>query len=150
MLTDGTRIGLPDDYADLVYSNQLMEHLHPDDALAQLGEVCRVLKPGGLYICSTPSRLTGPHDISLYFSDEPVGFHLREYDHTSLAALFRQAGFGSAKAHVMVRGVCLRLPVGVLRGFEAALSVLPRGWRKRLVALGPVQSIAGVTLIGRK
>ena len=148
--TNGTQINLPDDVADVVYSNQLMEHLHPEDAVAQLGEVCRVLKPGGVYICSTPSRLTGPHDISLYFSQKPVGLHMREYDYCSLTTLFRKAGFGSATAHVTVKGIRMRLPVAALRGFEMLLLGLPRAVRAKLVALGPVRNIAGVMLIGRK
>ncbi len=46
-LTDGRRLPLPADSIGLAYSNQLMEHLHPEDALEQLREVFRVLAPGG-------------------------------------------------------------------------------------------------------
>jgi SAM-dependent methyltransferase len=148
--TSGTDIGLPSDYADLVYSNQLMEHLHPDDALAQLGEIHRVLKPGGRYICVTPSRITGPHDISAYFGYEPAGFHLREYDHASLAALFRQAGFGSAVAHLTVKGRHVSVPVAVAVVVEKVLMALPHAARLRITQIGPVRNLAGVTLIGRK
>jgi predicted SAM-dependent methyltransferase len=35
---------------DLAYSNQLMEHLHPDDASEQLANVYRALKPGGVTV----------------------------------------------------------------------------------------------------
>ncbi len=38
------------DSIDLVISNQLMEHLHPDDAYDQLREVYRVLRDGGRYV----------------------------------------------------------------------------------------------------
>jgi SAM-dependent methyltransferase len=40
-----------------------MEHLHVEDAEAQLQEIHRVLRPGGHYVCTTPSVITGPHDI---------------------------------------------------------------------------------------
>jgi hypothetical protein len=30
-------------------------------------EINRILKPGGQYLCATPSRVTGPHDISVFF-----------------------------------------------------------------------------------
>lgn len=95
--TDGVHIPLPSASVDLVYSNQLMEHLHPDDAEAQLREVARVLAPGGLYLCRTPNRLTGPHDISAYFDYQATGFHLREYDYRSLRALMKAAGFRSVQ-----------------------------------------------------
>ena len=36
VLSNGINIPLPEATADLVYSNHLMEHLHPDDAVAQL------------------------------------------------------------------------------------------------------------------
>lgn len=97
LLTDGVHIPLGDAAADLVYSNQLMEHLHPDDATDQLREIARVLSPGGAYLCVTPSRFTGPHDISAYFGLEAAGFHLREYDHRSLRRLMLAAGFSSVR-----------------------------------------------------
>jgi len=148
--TNGTDLALDTDCADLVYSNQLMEHLHPDDAERQLQEVCRVLKPGGAYICSTPNRITGPHDISCYFGHEPTGFHLREYDHASLAAMFRGAGFRSARAHITVKGRRTTLPVAAVSLVEQVLLRLPHALRTRLTQIGPVRNLAGVMLIGRK
>jgi len=148
--TAGTDIALPSAHADLVYSNQLMEHLHPEDASAQLLEIHRVLKPGGRYICVTPSRITGPHDISVYFGYEPTGFHLREYDHTALAAIFHAAGFHSLKALIAIKGRRAALPIGVAIAMEKILLALPAALRLRLAQIGPVRNIAGVTLIGRK
>jgi SAM-dependent methyltransferase len=148
--TSGTEIDLPDAHADLIYSNQLMEHLHPDDAAAQLKEIHRVLKPGGRYICVTPSRLTGPHDISTYFAYEPAGFHLREYDHATLATIFREAGFREAHALVTVKGRHFLLPVAPMIAVEKLVQALPMALRLRLTQIGPVRNVAGVTLIGRK
>lgn len=148
--TDGTNLPLADGMANLVYSNQLMEHLHPDDARQQLQEVIRVLRPGGRYVCSTPNRLTGPHDISCYFGDKPEGFHLREYDHGSLAAMFRDAGFRSTRAVVSIKGRRMVLPVGPVSLIERLLAGLPRNMQVRLTSLGPVRNMAGVILIGQK
>ena len=148
--TNGTNLPLADGMADLVYSNQLMEHLHPDDAQVQLQEVIRVLRPGGCYVCSTPNRLTGPHDISCYFDHEPRGFHLREYDHASLAQMFQSAGFRSVRAVVAVKGRRMTLPVGPVSFVEWLLSELPRQMQIRLTSFGPVRSMAGIMLIGQK
>jgi len=148
--TDGTNLPLADGMADLVYSNQLMEHLHPDDARQQLQEVIRVLRPGGRYVCSTPNRLTGPHDISCYFDHEPRGFHLREYDHASLAQIFRNAGFRSARAVVAVKGRRIALPIGPVSFVERLLTGLPRQMRTWLTSLTPVRNMAGIMLIGQK
>lgn len=92
-ISDGVSVPVPAASADLVYSNQLMEHLHPDDAMEQLRNIARALKRGGRYICITPNRLTGPHDISAGFDDEARGFHLREYTYAELARGLRHAGF---------------------------------------------------------
>ncbi len=67
VLSDGTSI--PVAGATLAFSNQLMEHLHPDDARAQLENVYAALAPGGRYLCITPNALCGPHDISAGFDD---------------------------------------------------------------------------------
>src|SRR5262249_18317316 len=68
--TSGVDIPLPDNTVDFAYSYQFMEHLHPNDAVDQLREIQRVLKSGGRYMCITPNRVTGPHDISVYFNYE--------------------------------------------------------------------------------
>jgi SAM-dependent methyltransferase len=148
--TDGTSLDLPDASVDLVYSNQLMEHLHPDDADAQLREIVRVLKPGGKYICTTPNRLTGPHDISRYFSYEPLGFHLREYDHGSLDRIFRRAGFRSVVPIVFLKGREFAPPMVVVKLTERMMSVLPDAVRARLSASRFVTNLAGVTVCGVK
>jgi SAM-dependent methyltransferase len=76
ILSDGTSVPLPAGSVDVAYSNQLMEHLHPDDAREQLEGIWRALRPGGVYICITPNRVSGPHDISSHFDSIATGFHL--------------------------------------------------------------------------
>jgi SAM-dependent methyltransferase len=147
---EGAAIDLPDAAVDLAYSNQLMEHLHPDDAVAQLGEIFRILKPGGRYICITPSRISGPHDISMYFGYEPRGFHLREYDYASLSAAFRKTGFVHLQAHARIKGWDFVLPLWTARLFEKLMLTLPRGVRTRVMLAPPARTLAGLTLIGRK
>src|SRR6185437_5529779 len=103
---------------DIVYSNQLMEHLHPDDARDQLVEIRRILKPGGKYICITPNCAHGPHDVSKYFDEVATGFHIREYDCASLKALFVESGFRGFRAVVVVKGRQVPIPYAVVRAAE--------------------------------
>src|SRR5262245_31747157 len=104
IFSDGTNIDVPAGSVHVAYSNQLMEHLHPDDAAQQLTSIYEALAPGGIYICITPHRFMGPGDISYYFDEVATGFHLKEYTNTELAALFRSTGFSIVQSYVGVRG----------------------------------------------
>ena len=148
--TDGVEIPLPRGSVDIAYSNQLMEHLHPDDAADQLKEIQRILKPGGCYICITPSRVTGPHDISCYFDYEATCFHLREYDHGSLRALFRSAGFTQFLCYVSARGHEIRIAYPVIRVLELSFLALPVQMRAALTRPGLVCGALGLNVIGIK
>lgn len=146
--SDGVTLSIQDASADLVFSNQLMEHLHVDDALAQLREIVRVLKPGGRYICCTPNRLTGPHDISIYFTEQPTGFHLCEYDHRSLSRLFRKVGFSRVRARLTLKGREIHTPVFLTGAAEWLIEHMPSRIRSALISQGPISNILGLTLVG--
>ena len=47
VISDGCSIDVPEASVDVAFSDQLMEHLHPDDALEQLANIRRALRPGG-------------------------------------------------------------------------------------------------------
>jgi 2-polyprenyl-3-methyl-5-hydroxy-6-metoxy-1,4-benzoquinol methylase len=101
--TDGVHL---DRYAaagtyDAVVSNQVVEHLHPDDLPAHLRGALALLRAGGIYALNTPLAWHGPADIGAVFGfDAPVGMHLREYRYGELRDLARAAGFGTVKAAV--------------------------------------------------
>ena len=118
VITTGTDIAVPAGSIDLACSNQLMEHLHPEDALEQLRNVVLALKPGGLYVCSTPHRLHGPSDVSQYFDEVATGFHLKEYTYAELSAAFREAGFSRSVAFVKKGPYYFRVPMSVMIRFE--------------------------------
>jgi SAM-dependent methyltransferase len=132
ILYDGYNVDLADGSADLVFSYQFLEHLHPEDVPLHFELVQRLLKPGGRYIFSTPHRFSGPHDISRFFSNVPQGFHLQEWIFGELATVAKQAGFSSWRSYRMG---ALRDSV-VVNGFtllaEAALASWPRSIRRRL------------------
>jgi len=129
ILTAGCEIDLPEDSVDVAYSDQVMEHIHPEDAIGQLREVYRVLRPGGKYVCITPNRLSGPHDISRTFDEIATGLHLKEYSIGELSALFRQAGFRSVRVFKNVKHA-EALPPAPFICLEKVLELLPRAVRK--------------------
>lgn len=152
IITDGTSIPVEPGSVDLVYSNQLMEHIHPDDAREQLTNIYKVLKPGGHYLCRTPNALSGPHDISVYFDDEATGFHLKEYTYTELQDFFREIGFRKFRAIVGGRGIYLPflVPLPFLRIIEASLRALPIGLRKAIARTYLFRFILNVQLLATK
>ena len=140
-LTSGTNIPVEDNSASLVYSNQLMEHLHPDDALEQLRNIHSCLAQGGRYLCITPSSLTGPHDISMYFDDVAKGFHLKEYTVRELRDLFSSAGFDHIQIILVIKGISLRVPSLVVICLESVLELLPQKLRKTVSNIKLIRSL---------
>ena len=74
IISDGISIPVPAGSIDFAYSNQLMEHLHPDDAESQLENVFTALRPGGAYLCITPNRLLAHPTYRLTLTTNRLGF----------------------------------------------------------------------------
>lgn len=87
------RLEFEDGSFDLVFSQQVLEHLHPDDVPLHLREAYRVLAPGGILAVETPNRRTGPQDISRGFTSTAEGLHLKEWSLSELVQAYRDAGF---------------------------------------------------------
>lgn len=149
-ISDGTSVPVAPGSVDVAFSDQLMEHLHPDDALEQLRNLLAALKPGGLYLCVTPSRHTGPHDISRSFDDRATGLHLKEYSTGELAALMRQVGFRRVTAQIGAGGWFLPAPAAFVTALEAILDHLPRPLARRLARSAPMRPLLGVRIVARK
>jgi SAM-dependent methyltransferase len=148
--SDGTSVPVPERGVDVAFSYQLMEHLHPADAAEQLGNVLRALRPGGAYVCVTPNRLSGPHDISQYFDDSATGFHLREYTVKELHALFSSAGFAAVDAIVGGHGRYARVPILPVELAERAAARLPRSLRRASQARILMGGVLGARVVGWK
>ena len=150
LISDGSSIPVPANSIDIIYSNQLMEHIHPDDAHDQLKNIFQALKIGGKYLCSTPNRLNGPHDISKYFDTVATGFHLKEYTNTELNRLFKNVGFSKVMMHIGGRGVYLRFPLFLAIIFEGVLDVLPSKLRYKLGNTIFMRILLNIRLLGVK
>jgi SAM-dependent methyltransferase len=150
VISDGVSIPVPAGSVDFAYSNQLMEHLHPDDAFEQLRNILQALAPGGRYICITPNRLNGPHDVSSHYDREATGFHIKEYTVTELTHLFRAAGFAKARAWAQAKGRVAPVPGPLAAAIEGGLDRLPYGAQRRLSTALPWRWALGIQLIGYK
>ncbi|MBS1795770.1 MAG: class I SAM-dependent methyltransferase [Acidobacteria bacterium] len=148
ILSDGSSVPLAPESVDVAFSNQLMEHLHPDDSLLQLRNVFRALKKNGVYFCITPNRLSGPHDISRNFDATATGLHLKEYTVTELDAIFKKVGFSKTKVYLGVYGIFL--PVFPFKIAEKLLDRMPHSLRKLLTFNRIVRFLLGVKLVGTK
>lgn len=81
----------PTNFYDVVISNQVIEHTHPDDLFDHFKGVFAILSNKGRYIFSTPHASVGPSDISRVFRhDRPMGMHLKEYTYREVAYLLKQ------------------------------------------------------------
>ena len=150
VLSDGTSIPVSINTVNVAYSNQLMEHIHPEDAFEQLQNIYSVLAPGGVYICITPNRLSGPHDISRYFDSEASGFHLKEYMVLELSALFKKVGFSRIMVNIGVMGKYINMPIFLSVLSEKFLMLLPYKIRKFIASNLPVRKLIGIRLVGIK
>jgi SAM-dependent methyltransferase len=149
-LSRGTDIPVPMNSVDVAYSFQLMEHIHPDDAVEQLGNIYNALAPGGCYVCITPNRISGPHDVSRFFDNVASGFHLKEYTLTELDGLFRKAGFADVTACVGLRGKFTEIRSNVFRPIERAIERLPHRAGKALAAAPVFRNFFLAAIVGKK
>ena len=72
------KLPLPSNSLDFIVSTELIEHLHYDENFTW--EAARVLRPGGVFICTTPNQLQDGPPIQ----DD---YHIREYTSSSLHEL---------------------------------------------------------------
>lgn len=95
---EGNRIPFPDASFDFVVSNQVFEHVSPSLLPQTLGEIARVLKPGGAMLFLFPVRETWYEGhFGLYFPHRlPLGgraqFHALRLAHKLGFGLYREEG----------------------------------------------------------
>jgi ubiquinone/menaquinone biosynthesis C-methylase UbiE len=130
IISNDSRIVIPQNSIDIAYSYYLMEHLHPEDAIDQLKEIYDALIPGGTYICITPHRFTGPQDISKNFNNVATGFHLKEYTNKELYELFKSVGFSSINSFIGENGIYIKIPINFIILIENFIEKISFNFRK--------------------
>jgi 2-polyprenyl-3-methyl-5-hydroxy-6-metoxy-1,4-benzoquinol methylase len=149
-ISDGVhleRFEPPNSY-DVIISDQVIEHLHPDDLYEHFKGVLSILSSSGRYIFCTPHKHMGPSDVSRIFKcDKPVGMHLKEYTYQELKELLERAGFKDIQAvleippkitqlfgiYVKPRASCTYLDY--LCAVEKLISLLPTQRFRRIAAI---------------
>ncbi|MCP4574591.1 MAG: class I SAM-dependent methyltransferase [bacterium] len=143
---DGYDLGvIPENSVDLVFSDQLLEHLHPEDAVLHFDTIHRILRPGGRYVFRTSHLFTGPHDISRYFCHEPQGFHLQEWTFRKMARLIRERGYSRFAPLLSGHGYVRSVPYVLFALEEMILDALPKALRAG-IAKYVVPSVCGVAI----
>jgi len=119
VIYDGYDLDYERGSADMIFSDQLLEHFHPDDTELHLSLAKDLLKPGGLYLFRTPHRHSGPHDVSAWFTDgAPEGFHLKEWTYTEFDEVLARVGFSSWRAYRLTKGCLVPIPMILLKALE--------------------------------
>jgi len=86
MLGDGNGLPFKHSSFDVVMSFQVIEHIEPKFVLAYLAEIRRVLKTGGIFICSTPNKKLR----LLPFQKPRNPEHKKEYNRRELKILLKE------------------------------------------------------------
>lgn len=146
LISDGSTIPLPENCIDIVFSNQVLEHFHPEDAVIQIQHVARVLKKGGVFVFTTPNNFLGPADISMYFDDEPTGFHLKEYYNSELKKILKEAGFKKIWGLIGAKKFFIKVPLDFPILIEKGLAILPRKFAKWLCRVFYFQIFLGIRI----
>lgn len=137
---------IENDSVDIVFSDHLIEHLHPEDARLHFALVRRILKTGGKYVFRTPHALTGPHDVSRYFSDEPECFHLKEWTYTEIKKMLEDLRYAEFHPRWRAKRINLRMPYGYFSMCERMLVRIPDRFSRRLAAKLLIPSLYGVAV----
>lgn len=132
IISDGRSIDAPHNSIDVAYSNQVVEHFHPEDVSWHIRNVKDVLKPGGIYIILTPHRFKGPCDVSKYFDEESSGLHLKEWTFSELIDIFELHKYAKSQVQCLVRGIRLVMPKAGIKSFEYYIGKLPYRPRKKI------------------
>ncbi|MDN3671163.1 class I SAM-dependent methyltransferase [Echinicola jeungdonensis] len=130
---------------DILFSDQLIEHFHPEDTELHFKLVHRILKKGGKYVFRTPHRLSGPHDISAYFCDEAECFHLKEWTYSEIKALLKDLNYSDFLTRWRGSRIDVSLPYIYFGALEKILPIFPKKYIRK-TAKRLIPSLYGVAI----
>jgi len=122
----------PDTAYDVVWWNDVLEHVPVDSAQDFFHRAYKIIRPGGALITLTPNWHVRPSDVTRSHMpprSEAVGFHLKEYTMREVRDMLKSAGFSRVtmplittrnRAFMVGSGLC-----GVKCFFEPVLEHLP-------------------------
>jgi len=86
-----------DDHFDVVTMLAVFEHIQESRLVPTVSEIHRVLRPGGVYVLTTPARWSGPILFILsrlgLVSHSEIQEHKKTHTRRSIAKILFQAGF---------------------------------------------------------
>ncbi len=127
-VADISRLPFRDDSFDVVSCFEVLEHL--DDPAGALGEMARVLRPGGSLLLSVPNDAGIKHRLKR----DPHPLHQNEMDEERLRSLLVGAGYVVDELHY--RGLWLFTPgkvsvqIGMAMPRTIAANILVRAHRR--------------------
>jgi ubiquinone/menaquinone biosynthesis C-methylase UbiE len=130
---------------DVVFSDQLIEHFHPEDTKLHFKLVHRILKNGGKYIFRTPHSHSGPHDISKFFCDEAKGFHLKEWKYTEIKELLQDLEYMRFRTFWHGGGITFRMPYNYFGICERILDLFSKQYFKKVAKI-LIPSLYGIAI----
>ncbi len=130
---------------DVVFSDQLIEHIHPEDTKLHFELAHRILKKGGKYIFRAPHPMSGPHDVSAFFCDEAEGFHLKEWTYKEMGGLLKNAQYSKFQTIWSKAGIIIKLPNFYFTITENILSLFPKRYTKK-AAKYLIPSLYGIAI----
>jgi len=120
VIVDAQQMPFPDNSFDTVVSMETIEHL--PDYQAFLRECKRVLRPGGVFICSTPNK-----NVSMPVTGELNPFHIKEFNADELNNLLNQY-FDNVSLYGYLRwtkkstkGMIVEIPISALYALPLSL-----------------------------
>lgn len=95
--TSKTHLPFKVDYFDVVTMLAVFEHLHPEELVSLVKEIYRIIKPGGIYILTTPAPWTKQllRALAMLRLVSPVEIkdHKDVYSHKEIASILQTAHF---------------------------------------------------------
>jgi SAM-dependent methyltransferase len=130
---------------DIAFSDQLVEHFHPEDTETHFQNAHRILRDGWKYGFRTPHRFMGPCDVSQYFCDEAEGFHLKEWTLREIVPLLKRVGFSRVQTYWCAKGMNIRVPYLYFGLMKKLLDPLPKNLVRKLSRyLVPTVSVVAI------